>query len=207
VALCQRFPGTPSSGLAHLLAGLRLLEAGRPAEALAQLTHPDVQLTALRERALLGLGRAQEALRQADAAARSYLAAGPEPASAVACVALPKAAELFARAAARRSRAALEQTARSCVRHRASTSAAYLARGSRCRGAAFDQLDRERSPPEAKEARPGSGLRPARPRNEPAFFSSAARPCSPRDGRPRRSPPSGPCPSRASLPPRPTSPE
>jgi len=176
VALGQQFPGTPSSGLAHLLAGLRLLEAGRPAEALAPLTHPDVQLTALRDRALLGLGRAQEALGQTDAGARSYLAAGTEPASAVVCLALPKAAELFARARQLDAAVpALEQTARSCPREAAAAlldlGKAHLARGDRAAAAAaFDQLDREHpASPEAKEARTRlASLRPPRPAAERA---------------------------------------
>ena len=99
VAVAQRFPGSATSGLAHLAAGLRLLDAGRPADAVPQLTHPDVQATLVRDHALHALGRAQEALGQIDAAARSYLAAGSDPAAAVTCAALPKAAELFLREA------------------------------------------------------------------------------------------------------------
>jgi soluble lytic murein transglycosylase len=160
LAVSQQFPGTPSSGLARLLAGLRLVEARRPAEAVVQLTHPDVQLTLLQDHALFGLGRAQEALGQADAAARSYLAAGSEPLSAVACAALPKAAALFA--GVRQIEAAvpaLEQTARSCPREAAAAlldlGKAHLARGDRPgAAAAFDRLDREHpASAEAKEGR------------------------------------------------------
>jgi soluble lytic murein transglycosylase len=160
LAVSRQFPGTPSSGLARLLAGLRLVEGGRPAEAVAHLTHPDVQLTLLRDHALLGLARAQEALGQEDAAARSSLAAGTEPAGAVACAALPKAAALFA--ATRQLEAAvpaLEQTAQSCPREAAAAlldlGRAHLARGDRASAAAaFDRLDREHpASAEAKEAR------------------------------------------------------
>jgi peptidoglycan lytic transglycosylase len=160
LAVSQQFPGTAASGLARLLAGLRLVEAGRAADAVPQLTHPDVHLTLLGDHALLALGRAQEALGQADAAARSYLAAGTEPASAVACAALPKAAELFARAGRLEAAVpALEQTAQSCPRESAAALLALgrtqLARGERAAAAAaFDRLDREHpAAPEAGEAR------------------------------------------------------
>ena len=160
LAVSQQFPGTPSSGLGRLLVGLRLLEAGRPADAIAHLTHPDVQLTLLRDHALLGLGRAQEALGQNDAAARSYLAAGNEPASAVSCVALPKAAELFTRTRqVDASVPALEQIARSCPRQAPAAlldlGKASLARGDRAAAAAaFDRLDREHATSvEARAAR------------------------------------------------------
>ena len=160
LAVSQQFPGTPSSGLARLLAGLRLVEGGRAQEAVAHLAHPDVQLTLLRDHALVALGRAQEALGQADAAARSYLAAGTEPAGAVACVALPKAAELFVRARQLEAAAPpLERTAHSCPREAAAALLAlgktHLARGDRAAAAAaFDRLDREHpASPEAKEAR------------------------------------------------------
>jgi soluble lytic murein transglycosylase len=175
-ALSQQLAGTPTAGLGHFLAGLRLLEAGRPAEALPHLTHPDVQLTLLRDHALLGLARAQEALGQTDAAARSYLAAGTEPASAVSCVALPKAAELFTRARQHDAAVpALDQTARSCPREAAAAllalGKAHLARGDRAAAvAAFDRLDREHpASAEAKEARSRlAGLRPPRPAAERA---------------------------------------
>jgi peptidoglycan lytic transglycosylase len=160
LAVSQQFPGTAASGLARLLAGLRLAEAGRSAEAIPQLTHPDVQLTLLRDHALLALGRAQEALGHADAAARAYLAAGAEPASAVACAALPKAAELFVRARQLDPAVpALERTVPSCPREAAAAllalGNAQLLRGDRvAAAAAFDRLDREHpAAPEAREAR------------------------------------------------------
>jgi soluble lytic murein transglycosylase len=169
----EQFPGTPASGLARLLAGLRLVEASRPSEALAHLTHPDVQRTLLRDHALLALGRAQEALGQMDAAARSYLAAGNEPASAVACAALPKAGWLFEQARQLDAAVgALEQVVASCPREAAGgllgLGNAHLARGDRAAAAAaFDRLDREYPvAPQAPEARARlvalGGLLPAR---------------------------------------------
>jgi soluble lytic murein transglycosylase len=160
VHVSEQFPGTSASGLARLLAGLRLLEASRPAEAVTHLTHPDVQKTLLRDHALLALGHAQEALGQLDAAARSYSAAGNEPASAVACTALPKAGELFAQA--RQLEAAVrafDQVVASCPREAAAAllglGNARLARGDRAAAAAaFDRLDREYPvSPQAAEAR------------------------------------------------------
>ncbi len=160
VSVSEQFPGTPASGLARLLAGLRLVEANRPAEALTHLTHPDVQKTLLRDHALLALGRAQEALGQADAAARSYLAAGNEPASAVACMALPKAGQLFGQARQLEAAvSALEQVVASCPRDAPAAllglGNAHLARGDHAAAAAaFDRLDREFPvSPQAKEAR------------------------------------------------------
>ena len=179
VSVSDQFPGTPASGLARLLAGLRLVEASRPADALTHLTHPDVQMTLLRDHALLALGRAQEALGQADAAARSYLAAGNEPASAVACTALPKAGQLFEQA--RQFEAAvpaLEQVVASCPREAAAAllglGNAHLALGDRAAAAAaFDRLDREHPvSPEATAARARlvalAGQLPARSASERA---------------------------------------
>jgi soluble lytic murein transglycosylase len=159
-AVSQQYPGTAASGLARLVAGLRLLESGRPADAIVQLRHADIQQTLVRDHALLALARAQEALRQNDDAARSYLAAGTAPDSALVCTALPQAAQLLAEAG--RSEAAipaLEQVAAACPREAARAlldlGNARLARGDRARAAAaFDRLDREQPlAPEAKEAR------------------------------------------------------
>jgi predicted negative regulator of RcsB-dependent stress response len=70
-AVSQQYPDTVISGLARLAAGLSLVDAGRYAEALAHLTHADVQRTLLRDRALLAQGQAQEGLDRLEAAARS----------------------------------------------------------------------------------------------------------------------------------------
>jgi soluble lytic murein transglycosylase len=160
VGVSEQFPGTPASGLARLLAGLRLVESRRPADALTHLTHPDVHRTLLRDHALLALGRAQEALGQADAAARSYLAAGNEPANAVACTALPKAGQLFEQARHLEAAVpALEQVVAACPRQAAAAllglGKAHLTLGDRAAAAAaFDRLDREYpASPASKEAR------------------------------------------------------
>ncbi len=160
LAAAARFPGTPASGLARLAAGLRLVEAGRPADAVAQLSHPDVALTHLHDHALLALARAQEALGQKDAAARSALAAGTDPAGATACDALPRAARLFAASGQPAMAApALERTAAACPREAPSAllelGKAHLALGEPAAAAAvLARLDREHpaSRP-AKEAR------------------------------------------------------
>ncbi len=173
LAVSQQFPGTAASGLARLLAGLRLLEAGRPSEALAHLTHADVQQSSLQDHALLAIGRAQEALGQADAAARSFLAAGTEPSTTVACTALPRAAELLGRAGRPEAAPpALEQIVASCPRAAPAAllalGRAHLALGDRAAAAlALDRLDREHpGSTEASEARsrlvPLAGLLPAR---------------------------------------------
>jgi len=60
------YPGTPASGLARLAAGLALLDAQKAKESLPYLVHPDIQRTLLSDHAILGLGRAQEALQQMD---------------------------------------------------------------------------------------------------------------------------------------------
>jgi len=160
-AVSDRFPGTEVSGLARLAAGLRLLDLGRPADAVAQLTHADVQRTLLRDHALLALGRAQETLGRADEAALSFLAAGFEPSGTVTCAALPSATALLGKTrpldpALPR---ALEEIAASCPRQAPDAllqlGRARLARGDRAgAAAAFDRLDREHpaSSP-AREAR------------------------------------------------------
>jgi soluble lytic murein transglycosylase len=164
-AVSQQYPDTVISGLARLAAGLSLVDAGRYAEALAHLTHADVQRTLLRDRALLAQGQAQEGLDRLEAAARSYAAAGMEPDSAVACVALPRAAEAFLHS--RQPDAAvplLERALALCPRDAPSAllalGEAHLARGDRrAAAAAFARLDREQpasaAAAEARRKRPG----------------------------------------------------
>ncbi len=91
-------PGTAVSGLAQLAAGLALLDAQKAKESLPYLVHPDIQRTLLWDHATIALGRAEEALQQADAAAQAYLAAAASYSSPVACDALGRAGELFAKA-------------------------------------------------------------------------------------------------------------
>ncbi len=176
VAVSQRLAATPPAGLARLAAGLELLDAGRPREALAQLTHPDIEKTLLRDHALFAASRAHESLGQGSDAAAAALAAAAEPGSAVVCVALPKAAELFGLTGRKdESIAALERTAASCPE--AAPAALFdlgsrrLARGERAAAArAFDRLDREHPlSQEAKQARvPLAGLRRMLPPRTPA---------------------------------------
>jgi soluble lytic murein transglycosylase len=159
-AAAQRMAGTPSGGLARLAAGFELLQAGRPEEALAQLTHPDVEITLLTDHAQLAVSRAHEALGHPAEAAAAALRAASEPASAVACVALPKAAELLARVQQQEQAAlALERAAGAC-REAAPKALLELgelqvSRGDRVAGAAaFERLDREYpTAPEARLAR------------------------------------------------------
>ena len=81
-----------------MAAGLELLDAQKARESLALLTHPDVQQTRIGDHALVATGRAQEVLLQWKDAAHSYLAAASSGTTPVACSALPRAAEAFARA-------------------------------------------------------------------------------------------------------------
>ncbi len=159
-AVSRRFPDSTVSGLAHLTAGLRLLDSRRHAEAVAELSHPDIQRTLLRDHALDAIGRAQEALGQNEPAARSFLAAAAEPASGVVCAALPRAANLFVRSRQPEAAvAALEQIIAACPRELRDAllalGDAHLARGDRVAAAtAFDRLDREHAAsPQATEAR------------------------------------------------------
>lgn len=159
-SVAQQLAATPSGGLARLAAGLEWLDAGRPQDALAQLTHPDIDKTLLRDHAAWAAARAYEALGQTSEAAAAALAAADEPGSGVVCEALPKAAELLLRSGQLdKALAALERVSASC---RSAAPAALLqlgtqrlARGERAAAAAaFDRLDREHPlSQEAKQAR------------------------------------------------------
>ncbi len=159
-AVSRQHPASAASGLAHLAAGLSLLDARRYAEAVAELSHPDVQRTQLRDQALYAMGRAQEGLAQGEAAARSFLAAAAEPASGVVCPALTRAADLLLRSRQPAAAvAALDQIVAACPRDLRDAllalGEAQLARGDRAAAAAaFDELDREHAASaQAKEAR------------------------------------------------------
>jgi soluble lytic murein transglycosylase len=95
--LSAAHPGTAISGLAQLAAGLALLDAQKAKESLPYLVHPDIQRTLLWDHATIAFGRAEEALQQADAATQSYLAAAASNSGPVACDALGRAGEVFAR--------------------------------------------------------------------------------------------------------------
>jgi len=159
-AVSQRLAATPAGGLARLAAGLELLDAARPQDALAELTHPDIDKTLLRDHAFLAASRAHELLRRVPEAAAAALAAADEPGSAVVCAALPKAAELLGRAGQKdEALAALERAAAACPGAAPAAlrelGALHLARGERAAAAAaFERLDREYPlAPEAKQAR------------------------------------------------------
>ena len=92
-------PGTVASGLAQLAAGFALLDAGKEAEAIAYLTHPDIQKTALTSQALSPMRRS-DALNCAISAGWQDANANP------AVFSVPASASINAPsvAAARRSR-------------------------------------------------------------------------------------------------------
>ncbi len=159
-AVARRYPDSTVCGLARLALGLRLLDAGRAPEALVELSRPEVQRALLRDYALEAIGRAQEKLGRLEPAARSYLAAAAEPASAVGCSALPRAADLLLRSRQPDAAVApLEQVVASCPRELPDAllalATAQLARGDRpAAAAALDRLDRDHpASPQAKEAR------------------------------------------------------
>jgi len=158
--VAQKFAGTPSAGLARLGAGLRLLDAGRPQDALAQLQGADVDKMLLHDQALIASSRALEALNRFGDAARAAVAAADDPGGEAACQALPEAARLFARAGDKdQSLAALERAFKSCPQLAPETLLTLgnerLARGDRAgAAAAFEAVDRAYPlEPEAQSAR------------------------------------------------------
>jgi soluble lytic murein transglycosylase len=142
-------PGTASSGLAQLAAGLALLGGSKPKDSVAFLGHPDVQQTAVADHALLAMGRAQEGLLQWGAAAHSYLAAASAGTTPVLCAALPRAAEAFVKAGAPQLASdPLERAAGHCVAQAPGVllrlGEIHESRGDRRAAAlAYDRLDRE----------------------------------------------------------------
>jgi len=160
LGVAQKLAGTPTGGLARLSAGLRLLDAGRPQDALTQLTQADVDKTLLRDHGLLASSRALEALSRFGDAARAAIAAADDPGGEVACEALPDAARLFARAGDKDlSLAALDRAFKTCPELAPETllelGSQRLARGDRAgAAAAFEALDRTYPlEPEAQSAR------------------------------------------------------
>jgi soluble lytic murein transglycosylase len=92
-------PGTKGSGLAQLAAGLALLEADRDAEAIPFLLHPDVQRTALVDRAVFGLARAYETDKKDAAAGQTFLrVADMDAQGPLFCAALVRGADALSRA-------------------------------------------------------------------------------------------------------------
>ena len=221
-ALARRLaavPGTAASGLAHLLAGLRLLDERRPADAVPHLAHADVQLTLVRDHAL-ARPRAAPRRRSARRTPRRgpTSAPAPGPRGPLVCAALPDGGGRSSRARRQPEAAipALEQVAASCPREAPEAllglGEAHLARGDRAAAAAaFDRLDRSTRRPRGRARRaPGWSRSPrsgpsARRASAPLSSSSAAARSSPPAARRRRSRPCGPSRSRASPRPRPTS--
>jgi soluble lytic murein transglycosylase len=98
-AVSSNHPGTVGSGLAQVAAGLVLLDADRDAEAVPFLLHPDVQRTALKDRAAFGLARAHEAARKDEAAGQAFLSvADMDPRGTLFCAALLRGADALSRA-------------------------------------------------------------------------------------------------------------
>lgn len=147
-------PGTAASGLARLAAGLALVAADRPSEAVPFLTHEEIQLTTLGDHALLALGRALEP-RDPARAADAFLTAARSPA--LACDALFAAADASLKARQpERVVEAMTQALAACPgqepRALQALGAAHDARGDRPSAAeAFDRLDRDY--PTSAEAR------------------------------------------------------
>jgi soluble lytic murein transglycosylase len=152
-------PGTAASGLAQLAAGLLLVDAGRHAEAVSALTHPDVALTALADHALHGLGQAKEAARDSAGAGVTFLAAADaRPQGPLVCPALLRAAEAFAEARQLdRALTCLNRALAACPddepRLLLRLARVQDARGDRrAAAAAFDRLDADHpASPEARE--------------------------------------------------------
>ena len=98
-SVSSNHPRTSGSGLAQLAAGLALLDADRDAEAVPFLLHPDIQRTALKDRAQFGLARAHEADKKDDAAGQAFLrAADMDPQGPLFCPALFRGADALSRA-------------------------------------------------------------------------------------------------------------
>jgi peptidoglycan lytic transglycosylase len=90
-------PDTAASGLAHLAAGMLLLDAAKGAAALPLLRQADISRTALSDYATLAQARALDATSDASAAGVYLAAVDAQPDGPEACGALERAAELFER--------------------------------------------------------------------------------------------------------------
>jgi soluble lytic murein transglycosylase len=98
-AVSTGHPGSVASGLAQMAAGFALLDANRGAEAIPFLLHPDIQRTALNDRAVFGLARAHEAAKKDVAAGQTFLrAADLDTQGPLFCPALLRGADALSRA-------------------------------------------------------------------------------------------------------------
>jgi soluble lytic murein transglycosylase len=149
-SVASSYPGTPVAGLAHLSAGLALLDAGHAAEAAVQLRQPDIAKTCLADRALLALGAALEADGDLAGAALTYLrAADGVPGSPTACAALLHAGEVLEKGVQHdRAAAAFDRVVQGCPSQAPRAllrEAETLEAGRELKGAAkvYDRLDRD----------------------------------------------------------------
>jgi soluble lytic murein transglycosylase len=152
-------PGTTASGLARVASGLLLLDANRPADAIAQLKHPDVARTLIVDHALLGLARAQETGSDFAGAAQSYTKAIAVAQGPVLCDALFRGAEVYVKASQTdRAVATLDRAVSTCrgQEPRALLRLAQVYEGAKDVGSAAARYDRLQSEyatsPEAREA-------------------------------------------------------
>ena len=143
-------PGSTASGLARLAAGWILLGNNRFAEALPHLQHPDLARTALADRALLALARAEQGLADPGRAAEAYLALLQDhPGSPLTCAALAGASQSLEQAGhGPEALAALERQAKACPSEAPAALlrlASLQEREGRAAAAAqsYDRLDRE----------------------------------------------------------------
>jgi soluble lytic murein transglycosylase len=153
-------PGSATSGLAQLAAGLLLLDAGKPADALPLLRHPDVTRTALVDYAVMGQARALEATNDLAGAGSGYLsAAETRPGGPLACSAFFRAAEALTKSfQPDKALEALNRTLTECPGQKARALLAVAAlhesrRDLRAAASAYERIEQE-SPaaPEAREA-------------------------------------------------------
>ena len=168
-------PGTLASGLAQLAAGWALVDAGKEGEAVAHLSHPDIQKTALASQALLALGRAFEP-QAADKATAAYLkAVEADPNGPVACTALLRAADVWAKDQATKAVSCLERALTLCKGQEPRVLLRWAevqdGRGdTRSAAALYDRLDREY--PASPQAKDGAlrlkALAPLLPAESPA---------------------------------------
>lgn len=96
-AVAARCPDTAASGLAHLAAGLALVDAAKGAAALPLLRQPDIQKTAVADYAALGQAQALDAMGDPAAAAAYLAAVDARPDRPNVCASLTRASEIFER--------------------------------------------------------------------------------------------------------------
>jgi hypothetical protein len=207
--VAQQLAGTPAGGLARLAAGLEWLDAARPAEALAELRHQDIDKILLRDhawpRGLSSLrGTRQSSRRQPGARRRRRSRAAPscatgckEPRSSwIAWVRKTwrsRPSSVSSRSAGSRRQAPCSSSscaiwpAASARRPRPRSTASITSTPSR----------RRRSRPACASRGSRARSRRAPPPSAHACCSSAARRCSPRGAPARRSIRCAPCRSRA----------